>query len=48
MDKVHNLAEIIVAKQRNGPTNTVKLFFRPELTKFEDYQAEDHLPDHPS
>lgn len=48
MDKVHNLAEIIVAKQRNGPTNTVRMFFRPELTKFEDYQSEDHLPDHPS
>ena len=44
MDKVLNLAEIIVAKQRNGPVGTTKLFFRPELTKFEDYQNVDHLP----
>jgi len=29
------IAEIIVAKQRNGPTGTVKLTFRGELTRFE-------------
>jgi len=45
MGKVHSLAEVIVAKQRNGPVGTVRLFFRPELTRFENFQAGDRLPD---
>ncbi|RMD47018.1 MAG: replicative DNA helicase, partial [Aquificota bacterium] len=28
-------AEIIIAKQRNGPTGTIKLAFIKEITKFE-------------
>jgi replicative DNA helicase len=31
------LAELIIAKQRNGPTGTVKLAFLKEFTRFENY-----------
>lgn len=33
-----NIADIIVAKHRNGPTDTIPLFFRKELTKFENLE----------
>ena len=36
-----NLAEVIVAKQRNGPTGAFKLSFQKELTRFRDYVEED-------
>ena len=29
-----NLAELIVAKHRNGPTDTIPLTFVPDLTQF--------------
>jgi replicative DNA helicase len=29
------LAEVLIVKHRNGPTGTVKLLFKAELTKFE-------------
>jgi replicative DNA helicase len=31
-----NIAEVLVAKHRNGPTGTVELFFKKELTQFTD------------
>lgn len=37
------IAEIIIAKQRNGPTDTVKLSFLKHLTRFEDLPEEYRL-----
>jgi replicative DNA helicase len=31
-----NIAEVIIAKQRHGPTGKVKLFFDGSTTKFSD------------
>jgi replicative DNA helicase len=42
--KVYGIGEIIVAKQRHGPTGTVKLRFDAQTTKFEDLAPLDHLP----
>ena len=37
------LAEIIIAKQRNGPTGTVKLAFQKQYTLFNDVAEGDWL-----
>ena len=34
-DAKRNTTDIIVAKNRNGPTKTLQLIFRPDLTRFE-------------
>ena len=38
--KEAGVAEIIVAKQRNGPTDTVKLTYLSQYTRFENYAPE--------
>ena len=36
MDQIHNQAEIIIGKQRHGPTGVIKLEFESAFTKFKD------------
>ncbi len=41
------IAEIIVAKQRSGPTGTIELAFSPEFTRFGNLQKRDDLDEMP-
>ncbi len=36
MEKSHNVAECIVAKQRHGPIGNIRMHFNPNLTRFSD------------
>ena len=40
-----NVAELIIAKQRNGPTGTVRTRFTRECTRFDDLAAGEHGDD---
>ncbi|QDH13324.1 replicative DNA helicase [Formicincola oecophyllae] len=41
MELVHNQADLILEKQRHGPTGTIKLKFEGEFTRFSDYDGPD-------
>ena len=41
--KEPGVAEIIIAKQRNGPTDTAKLTWLKEFTRFESYTGESSI-----
>ena len=45
MEIVHGKAEVIIAKQRHGPTGTVQLQFEAEMTRFGNLADEDKLPE---
>jgi replicative DNA helicase len=40
----HGKADVIIGKQRHGPTGTVTLQFTADVTRFSDLAAEDQLP----
>ncbi|HMJ44537.1 MAG TPA: replicative DNA helicase [Pseudolabrys sp.] len=44
MDNAFGKAEVIVAKQRHGPTGTVRLQFEGQFTRFSDFVEDGHLP----
>ena len=45
MSLVHGKAEIIIGKQRHGPTGTVEVQFEGQFTRFSDLAQDGHVPD---
>lgn len=44
-EKVRGKAEVIIAKQRHGPTGTAKLGFQAMFTRFSDLAEDEYLPE---
>jgi replicative DNA helicase len=45
MEAVHGKAEVIIGKQRHGPTGTVPLQFKADVTRFSDLAEAGRLPE---
>jgi replicative DNA helicase len=45
MDRIMGRAEVIIGKQRHGPTGTVDVHFDAEVTRFGNLARDDRLPD---
>jgi replicative DNA helicase len=45
MEKIHGLAQVIIAKHRNGPIGVVDLQFQSDLTRFEDLARDGYFPE---
>lgn len=45
MERVHGRAEVIVGKQRHGPTGTVQLSFTDRFTKFGNLSRDSYMPE---
>ncbi len=44
-DQIHGIAEVIIGKQRHGPTGTVRLQFERDFTKFSNLEVAGRYPD---
>jgi replicative DNA helicase len=42
LEEVHDTAELLIAKQRHGPINTITLRFDSHTTRFDNYVRSDH------
>ncbi len=45
MDQVQGLADVVIGKQRHGPTGTVRLQFQADITRFGDLANDSRLPE---
>ncbi len=45
MEKVHGRAEVIIGKQRHGPTGTVQLSFEAQFTRFGNLARDSYMPE---
>jgi replicative DNA helicase len=45
MNEVHQKAEVIIGKNRHGPTTSIPLHFDGSVTRFSDYISEEKLPE---
>jgi replicative DNA helicase len=45
MDQVQGLAEVVIGKQRHGPTGSVRLQFQADITRFGDLAEDRRLPE---
>ncbi len=45
MNRMRGIAEVIVGKQRHGPTGSVELHFAGEFTRFSALMRHDHVPE---
>jgi replicative DNA helicase len=45
MERVYQMSELIIAKQRHGATGKVRLKFDAKITRFSDHIEADHLPE---
>jgi len=46
MERVHGRAEVIIGKQRHGPTGTVPLAFEGQFTRFSNLERHHQVPDY--
>ncbi|WAC26895.1 replicative DNA helicase [Ancylobacter sp. SL191] len=46
MKAAQGIAEVIIGKQRHGPTGTVKVSFEAQFTRFSNLAQNDRLPEH--
>ena len=42
MDEIHGQADLLIMKQRHGPTGNIKLSFEPKFTRFGNFISKDH------
>ena len=45
MEPIAGVAEVIVGKQRHGPTGSIKLAFEASLTRFRNFIGDDYIPE---